>query len=68
MQPLGGGAQIGICNGVQNSRCSGNMREKNLYDVLTPTGLSWGMENMEQGHQELCCTATAVQLTSGMVI
>ena len=42
-----GGAQIGIYNGVQNSGCSGNIREK--YDVLTPTSLSWGMGHMEQG-------------------
>ena len=43
--------------------------EKNVYDVLTPTSLSWGMGHMEQGHLELFCIATAaLQLTSGMVI
>ena len=63
-QPTGG-PQIGICNGVQNSRCPGNIRKKYIQDVLTPTSLSWGMGHMEQGHWELFCTATAVQLTSG---
>ena len=67
VQPRGG-PQIGICNGVQNSGCSGNIREKYVSDVLTPTSLSWGMGHMEQGHSELFCIATAVQLTSGMVI
>ena len=41
------GTQIGICNGVWNSRCSGNIREKYIYDVLTPTSLSWGIGRME---------------------
>ena len=31
----GGGAQIGICNGVQNSGCSGNIREK-MYMMSSP--------------------------------
>ena len=39
-----------------------------IYDVLTPTSLSWGMGHMEQGHSEVFCTATALQLTSGVVI
>ena len=64
----GGGWQIGICNGVQTSTCPGNIRKIYIYDVLTPTSLSWGMGHMEQGHSELFCVATAVQLTSGMVI
>ena len=67
VQPRGG-AQIGICNGVQNSGCSGNIREKCIYDVLIPTSLSWGKGHMEQGHWELFCTATPLWLTSGMVI
>ena len=42
-----GGPQTGICNGVQNSRCPGNIK---IWDVLTPTSLNWGMGHMEQGH------------------
>ena len=45
-----GAAQIRIFNRVQNAGCSGNIREKNIYDVLTPTSLSWGMGHMKQGH------------------
>ena len=48
VQPRGG--QTGICNGVQNSGCSGNIRKKYINDVLTPTSLSWGMGHMEQDH------------------
>ena len=39
-----------------------------IYDVLTPTSLSWGMGHMEQGHCQLFCIATVLQLTSVMVI
>ena len=54
---------------VMGSRTQGvqEILEKYMYDVLTPTSLSWGMGHMEQGHSELFCVATAVQLTSGMV-
>ena len=37
VQPRGR-PQEGICNGVQNSRCPGNIR-KYIYGVLTPTSL-----------------------------
>ena len=33
--------------------------EKNIYDVRTPTSLSWGKGGMEQGHSELFCVVTA---------
>ena len=39
-----------------------------IYDVLTPTSLSWDKRHMEQSHSELFCIATALQLAPGMVI
>ena len=42
--------------------------EQYIEDVLTPISLSWGKGHMEEGHLELFCVATAVQLISGMVI
>ena len=75
--PLGPGHEAGCSQEegpkkgfVMGSRTQGvqEILEKYIQDVLTPTSLSWGKGHMEQGHSELFCIATAVQLTSGMVI
>ena len=67
VQPRGG-PQEGICNGVQDSGCPGNIRKMYIGWPHPHRPEPGGMGHMEQGHSELFCTATAVQLTSGMVL
>ena len=67
VQPRGG-PQTRIYNGVQNSRCPGNIRKIYIGCPHPHKPEPSGMEHMEQGHSELFWVATALQLTPGMVI
>ena len=61
-------AQEGICNGVQNSRCPGNIRKMYVGCPHPHRPEPGGMGHMEQGHSELFWVARALQLTTGTVI
>ena len=63
-----GRSQEGICNGVQNSRCPGNIRKIYIGCPHPHKPEPGGMGHMEQGHSELFWVATALQLTPGMVV
>ena len=67
VQPRGG-PQEGICNGVQNSRCPGNIRKIYIKCSHPHKPEPGGMGHMEQGHSELFWVARALQLTPGTVI
>ena len=67
VQPRGG-PQEGICNGVQSSRCPGNIRKMFVGCPYPHRPEPWGMGHMEQGHSELFWVARALQLTPGTVI
>ena len=62
-----GGPQTRIYNGVQNSRCPGNIR-KIYMGCPHPHKLELGEGTHGAGPFRAVCIATAVQLTSGMVI
>ena len=69
VQPRGGGGgQIGICNGVQDSGCPANTRKMYVGCLHPHRPEPGGMGHMEQGHSELFWVAKALQLTPGMVI
>ena len=57
--------QEGICNGVQDSGCPGNIRKMYVGCPHPHRPEPGGMGHMEQGHSELFWVATALQLTPG---
>ena len=67
MQPRGG-PQEGICDGVQDSGCPGNIRKMCVGCPHPHRPEPGGMGHMEQGHSELFWVARALQLTPGTVI
>ena len=67
VQPRGE-PQEGICNGVQDSGCPGNIRKMYVGCLHPHRPEPRGMGHMEQGHSELFWVARALQLTPGTVI
>ena len=59
VQPRGG-PQEGICNGVQDSGCPGNIRKMYIGCPHPYRPEPGGMGHMEQGHSELFWVATAL--------
>ena len=60
--------QEGICDGVQDSGCPGNIRKMYIGCPHPHRPEPGGMGHMEQGHSELFWVARALQLTPGTVI